>query len=175
MFQPPVSTPRLESPTICTYPDSYNSFDKTNPCGKSDPVVIINECSPPKNLPNLDFYPFSKNSPLTTSESNAPKIFVPQPYPGQVRVANNIPLAPVDPNSESTGYSLSEKGKKLHLANSRYISDSKVERLGSLEHIKPIEGVAQISFEQATLNIPIINSVSLAESTIVFTGEIPSR
>ena len=65
------STPKLEPPTIFTYPNSYNSFDKTNPCEKLDPLVIINECSPPKSLPKFDFYPFSKkNRSLATSESN---------------------------------------------------------------------------------------------------------
>ena len=144
-------------------------------CGKLDPLVITNECSPPKKLPKFDFYLFSKNSSLTASESNAPKIVVPQPYPGQVKGANNIPLSPADPNSESTDYPLSEKGKKLQLANICYISDSKVERLGSLEHTKPIKAVAKISFEQAPLNIPIVNSVFLAESTIAFTDDIPSE
>ena len=70
-----------------------------------------------------------------------------QPYPGQVKGVNNISLSLADPNSESTDYLLSEKGKKLHLANSCYILDSKIKRLGSLEHAKPIEAVAQTSFE----------------------------
>ena len=63
----------------------------------------------------------------------------------------------------------------MHVANSCYIPCSKAKRLGSLEHAKLVEAVAQISIEQTTLNIPIVNSVYLAESTIALPDEIPSE
>ena len=182
-----VVTPFLQFPDYLEHMKNKNSQDAKE-SGTSDCIssyastVSPNEIdtytesdsssnlSPFKNCRKFDFFPFSKNCSLIISKDTVPTSDVLNSYGNSFKTTEEI-IQLVPANRKGTDYSLSEKGKKLHLANSCYISDSSVEKLRSLKHTKPIKSVAQISFEQATSNIPIVNSVYLAESTIAFTGD----